>query len=159
MLRSVLRANPHLRQCLTRCKHCRIFFITHPRNIDPESLHCRKDLCCPFGCRKAHRKQCSTQRSVEYYQGKNGKFKKSIQNGKRRRQGREPDSEKQPAADEGKWNAPIVEHVRMVTSIIEEREVSLDEILKMLSKVLRQHSIGRRKRIDYIVKYLNKNPP
>lgn len=47
----------------------------------------------------------------------------------------------------------------MVTSIIEEREVSLDEILKMLSKVLRQHSIGRRKRIDYIVKYLNKNPP
>jgi hypothetical protein len=47
----------------------------------------------------------------------------------------------------------------MVTSLIEERKVRLDEILKMLSKVLRQHSIGRRKRIDYIVRYLNKSPP
>ncbi len=67
--------------------------------------------------------------------------------------------EKQPAADEGKWNAPIVEHVRMVTSLIEERKVRLDEILKMLSRILRQHSIGHGKRIDYIVRYLNKSPP
>lgn len=159
MLRSVLRFHPNLRRCLTRCKHCRIFFITHPRNVDPKRLRCRKDLRCPFGCKEAHRKRCSTQRSVEYYHGKSGKIKKHIQNGKRRRQGREPDSEKQPAADEGKWNAPIVEHVRMVTSLIEERKVRLDEILKMLAKVLRQHSIGRGKRIDYIVRYLNKSPP
>ncbi len=53
----------------------------------------------------------------------------------------------------------LVEHVRMVTSLIEEREVSLKEILEMLTNVLRQHSIGRRKRIDYIVRYLNKSPP
>ena len=153
MLRSALRSHPHLRRCLKRCKHCHIFFLTHPRNAD------REDLRCPFGCKEAHRKRCSTQRSVAYYDTKGGKFKKSVQNGKRRLQGREPDPEKNPDAAEGKWNAPIVEHVRIVTSLIEEREVSLDEILKMLSKVLRQHSIGRRKRIDYIVKYLNKNPP
>lgn len=67
--------------------------------------------------------------------------------------------EKHPDADEGKWNVQIVEHVRVVTSLIEERKVRLDEILKMLAKVLRQHSIGRRKRIDYIVRYLNKSPP
>jgi len=47
----------------------------------------------------------------------------------------------------------------MVTGLIEERKVSLAEILKMLSRVLRQHSIGRRRRIDYIVEYLNKSPP
>jgi len=47
----------------------------------------------------------------------------------------------------------------MVTSLIEERKVRLDEILKMLSRVLRQHSIGRRRRIDYIIRYLNKSPP
>lgn len=53
----------------------------------------------------------------------------------------------------------MVEYVRMVTSLIEGRRVSLDEILKMLSRVLRQHSIGRRKRIEYIVGYLNRHPP
>lgn len=153
MLRSVLRSHPRLRQCLKRCKHCQIFFLTHPRNAG------REDLRCPFGCKEAHRKRCSTQHSVEYYRGKCGKIKKNIQNGKRRRQGREPDPEKPPDAGEWQWNARMVEHVRMVTSLIEGRKVSLDEILKMLSRVLRQHSIGRGKRIDYIVRYLNKNPP
>jgi len=159
VLRSVLRSHPHLRRCLKRCKHCRIFFITHPRNIDPKRLRCRKDLRCPFGCREAHRKLCSTQRSVAYYHTKGGKFKKNIQNGERRRQGREPDPEKNPDAGEGQWNMRIVEHVRVVASLIEERKVRLAEILKMLARVMRQHSIGRRKRIDYIVGYLNKSPP
>lgn len=72
---------------------------------------------------------------------------------------REPAPEKNPDAAEGKWNVQIVEHVRMVTSLVEERKVSLDETLKMLAKVLRQHSIGRGKRIEYIVRYLNKSPP
>ena len=88
---------------------------------------------------------------------RSGKIKKGFQNGKRRRQGREP--EKLPAADVGKWDAPLMEHVRMVTSLIEGREVSLEETLKMLSRVLRQHTIGRVKRIDYIVRCLNKSPP
>lgn len=53
----------------------------------------------------------------------------------------------------------MLNHVRMVTSLIEGRRVSAGEILKMLSRVLRQHSIGRRKKIDYIVGYLNKASP
>ena len=32
LLRSVLCAKPHLRRCLKRCRHCRIFFFTDPRN-------------------------------------------------------------------------------------------------------------------------------
>ena len=67
--------------------------------------------------------------------------------------------EKQPAVDEVKWNAQVVEHVRMVTSLIEKREVRLEEIIKMLVRALRQHSIGRGKRIDYIIRYLNKSSP
>ena len=60
LLRSVLRAKPHLRACLTRCRHCRIFFLTHPRNAG------RHDLRCPFGCRQAHRQQAvrATQRRL-----------------------------------------------------------------------------------------------
>ena len=77
VLRSVLRARTELRRCVTRCRHCRIFFLTHPRNAG------RRDLGCPFGCKEAHRKRRSTRRSVEYYGTDEGKTKKKIQNGKR----------------------------------------------------------------------------
>ena len=55
--------------------------------------------------------------------------------------------------------APIIEHVRMVTSLIEGRFVRLDEIMEMLKKKERQHSLTRRLRVDYIVEQLNKSPP
>ncbi len=71
LLRSVLRAKPHLRACLTRCRHCRIFLLTHPRNAG------RHNLRCPFGCREAHRRQQSTRRSAAYYRDPDGKVKKS----------------------------------------------------------------------------------
>ena len=67
VLRSVLKAKPCLRPCLTRCRHCRIFFLTHPRNAG------RIDLGCPFGCQEGHRKRGSTERSVEYYRTAEGK--------------------------------------------------------------------------------------
>src|SRR5579862_2326335 len=81
VLRSVLRSQVHLRRCLSRCRHCQIFFLTHPRNAG------RRDLRCPFGCREAHRKQRSTERSVAYYATSEGKAKKKMQNGKRAEDG------------------------------------------------------------------------
>src|SRR5438093_10096437 len=42
VLRSVRRARAELRRCVTRCRHCGIFFLTHPRNAG------RRDLGCPF---------------------------------------------------------------------------------------------------------------
>ncbi len=154
VLRSVLRTHPELRQYRTRCRHCRIFFITDPRNVG------RSDLRCPFGCREAHRKQCSTQRSVSYYQDDCGKIKKKIQNRKRKSRVIEPDEEDVVGnVVEDEFDRVVVEHVRMVTSLIEGRPVSRNEILRMLSKVMRQHSMGRRSRLDYIVLELNKHPP
>ncbi len=151
VLRRVLRTKPKAQCCLTRCRECRIFFITHPCNAG------RRDLRCPFGCREAHRKQSSTQRSVAYYQGTCGKIKKKIQNNKRRTKAVEP--EVGPEGGEAEWDEPIVEYVRMVTGLIEGRRVSRKEILAMLRKVMRQHSLGRRRRVDYIVMELKKNPP
>jgi hypothetical protein len=125
-------------------------------------------LYCPFGCREAHRRQRSTRRSVEYYRTKEGKYKKKAHNGRRKRQERtlEPDSRKKPEeeishpdAKEGDWNARMVKYVRMVTSLIEGRRVSLEEILEMLRRALRQHRMGPRRRIDYIVGDLNKASP
>lgn len=159
VLRSVLRAKPWLRQCLTRCRHCRIFFLTHPRNAG------RRDLRCPFGCQEAHRKRRSTERSVEYYRTEEGRVKKKIQNGKRgngkARVARpsEAASGEQREQDRIRLEAGILGYVRMVTSLIEGRRVSRGEVVEMLVRVLRQHSMARRRRIDYVVAHLKKKGP
>jgi ABC-type uncharacterized transport system ATPase subunit len=53
----------------------------------------------------------------------------------------------------------MVEHVRVVSSLIEGRRVSRREVLEMLAKVLRQLSLGRRRRIDHAIAWLNEHPP
>jgi len=48
--------------CLIRCRHCRIFFLTHRRN------HRRLELVsCPFGCRQERARRESIRRSSAYY--------------------------------------------------------------------------------------------
>ncbi len=159
LLRSVLRAKPHLRACLSRCRHCRIFFLTHPRNAG------RRNLRCAFGCREAHRKQQSTQRSVAYYRDPQGKKKKCALNQRRVSKGAadRPRAVRPVAStlrnDWADGPQPMVEHVRMVVSLIEARAVSHTEIREMLQRVLRQHRMCRRRKIDHAVAWLNENPP
>ena len=159
LLRSVLRAKPHLRACLTRCRECRIFFLTHPRNAG------RHNLGCPFGCREARCKRASTRRSAAYNRTPEGKRKKSRLNQRRasmssaKRPPTASPGASPPKDGPGGWHEPMVEHVRMVSSLIEGRRVSRKEVLEMLAKVLRQHTIGRRRKIDQAVAWLNENPP
>ena len=159
LLRSVLRAKPHLRACLTRCRHCRIFFLTHPRNAG------RHDLRCPFGCREAHRKRASVQRSAAYYGDAAGKERKSKINQRRPRQycAPEPPSERprarRPKRRRVRWNPLMVEHVRMVCSLIEGRRLSRPAVLRMLARNFRQHRMCRRRQIDQTVAWLNEAPP
>jgi hypothetical protein len=152
-MRSVLRSKPHLRCCLKHCRHCRIFFLTHPRNAG------RNDLRCPFGCRAAHRRACSTQRSVEYYRGERGRFKKSIQNRKRYLVARAEQVQEDRPEKREQPHAPILKHVRMVVSLIEGCPMSWAEIEQMLKRNWRQHRIGGRRRMDYVVRQLNRGPP
>jgi hypothetical protein len=102
---------------------------------------------------------------VEYYRTPQGKLKKKLQNRKRSmartkavihecKQGG-----KNWVLTEFRISAPMVCYLRMVISLIEGRRVSTEEILEMLAKILRQHSIGRRRRIDYILQYLSKRAP
>lgn len=176
VLKSVLKSKPRLQPCLTRCRHCGIFFLTHPRNRG------RRDLGCPFGCREALRKKRSTDRSTAYYKTRSGRYKKKLQNNKRCKEVPKPYSGSTPKEKVGlepgekgvrvelgppeadgdlslDFDAGMVEHVRMVTSLIEGRRVSREEILQMLKRTLRQHRIGREKRIDYLVRFLKENPP
>ena len=151
LLRSILRTRSELRRCLARCRHCRIFFIAHPRNAG------RCDLRCPFGCREAERRRRSTQRSVEYYRGPEGRRKKRQQNSQRRAATTVIAAKLVAAVPMP--NAEIVEHVRMVVSLIEGRPVSRAEIAAMLQKVLRQHRMPKQGKIGDSVVRSDEHPP
>jgi hypothetical protein len=150
---------------LTRCKHCRIFFLTHPRNAG------RNDLRCPFGCRQAHRKESSNKRSSEYYQSEEGKKKKKAHNRRRRLQVEpdqvEPDNgsddlindESTGQQEEVVRDKVTLSYIQMLVSLIEGHLVSLDEVLKMVHKIMRQHSIGKRRRFVYAFTYPSSKPP
>lgn len=154
LLRSILGTQPELRRCLTRCRHCRVFFLTDPRNAS------RCDLGCPFGCAEAHRQRQSNRRSTVYYQDEHGKEKKRQQNAKRSNQRVAAVASQTSAAEEPlPWPRPIVQYVGLVTSLIEGHSVSLAEVVEMLTTVLRQHSMVRRRRVDQIVAWLNEHPP
>jgi len=53
----------------------------------------------------------------------------------------------------------ILDHIRMVTSQIEGREVSREEIEAMLAEKMRQHSLNAAKGIGYIAPEDGEGPP
>ncbi len=160
VLRSILRDKPHLRKYLVRCKHCRIFFLTYPPNAG------RKDLGCPFGCKERHRKESAKKRSIAYYQTDTGKFKKKLLNERRSRNdiSINPSNKK---SNENSYYKPgentidkaTLDYLHSVTSLIEGRSVRQKEILAMLIKKVRQHSIAKMKRVEYNGRYLIGKPP
>jgi len=56
-------------------------------------------------------------------------------------------------------NSPLLPYVRMVVSLIEGVRVSLKQLRGWLRQALRQHSIARRRRFDYVLAFLNQHPP
>ena len=60
---------------------------------------------------------------------------------------------------ETSFNAHMVDYLRMAISLIEGRPVSTAEILEMLSRAMRQHSLVRGRRMDYVIRHLNERAP
>lgn len=104
---------------------------------------------------------------MEYYRTEEGKVKKQIQNGKRSggqaARGGAADHKEGVSRRERegmmRLDAGTVGYVRMVTTLIEGRRVSVEEVVAMLLRALRQHSMARPSRIDYVVAYLRENAP
>jgi hypothetical protein len=53
----------------------------------------------------------------------------------------------------------ILPYVLMVASVIERRTISRDELVAALRKRMRQRSIDRRPRREYVLCYLKQHPP
>lgn len=151
VLRSVLRDKPRLRKCLARCRHCRIFFLTDRRNAG------RRDLGCPFGCSRAHRRHESTRRSAAYYREPEGKVKKQALNARRPSRGRK--ATPTPVAPAASWPGAMVAYVCVLVGLIEGRPVQRWEVLAMLERTRRQHRMVRIRRIDQAVAWFNERPP
>jgi hypothetical protein len=153
LLRSVIRTRPELRRCLTRCRHCGIFFVGAASNVG-------RKCGCPFGCAQAHRRRQWRQTSQEYYQNPQGRKKKSELNQRRKNKptpAPRPEPSQPPA--DPKIPSLLVGYVQRVVSVIERRPVSREEILAMLAKEKRQHSMVRQRRIEQIIRALHERPP
>lgn len=53
----------------------------------------------------------------------------------------------------------VIGHVRVIVSLIEGRFVRVEEIWQALLKIWRQRTIGRRRKIDHTLAWLNTHPP
>ena len=154
LLRSVLKDKPHLRKCLTRCRHCQILFLTHPRNTG------RKDLGCPFGCRQVHRRDSAIKRSIEYYRSPEGKIKKRYINARRNEPMAVASQDETPIdSRETGVDPTTILHIQLTTSLIEGRAVGLEEVIQMIEKILRQLSIDKPKKIPYLGFTYHNKPP
>ena len=178
----MLESHPELQGCAADCVHCGIRFLTHPRNAG------RRNLRCPFGCREHHRRECSRRRSTAYYRSASGKQKKKRLNSRRPSSGsragestrrvaapqpppssydeQPPPSVKLELALQGVLlkessvvQSPLLPYVRMIVSLIEGVHFRLAELVELLRQALRQHSIARRRRADYVLAFLHQHPP
>jgi len=82
--------------------------------------------------------------------------------------GNEEVSDKKPCEQQGVFaeskidfirEKGILPYIQMVIGLIEGRYVSMDEVLKMLQKISRTHSIDRRRRFVYAFAYPRPRPP
>jgi hypothetical protein len=56
-------------------------------------------------------------------------------------------------------NSRILPYVRMLVNVLEGRTISHEELIATLRQRLRQRSIGRLSRREYVLHYLNQHPP
>lgn len=66
-LDSAVAGHPEVQRYLVRCVYCGIPFLADYRNPN------RKDLRCPFGCRRCHEREASNRRAAKYRQTPQGK--------------------------------------------------------------------------------------
>jgi len=94
-LDSAVAGRPEVQRYLVRCVYCGIRFLADYRNPN------RKDLRCPFGCRRCHEREASNRRAAKYRQTAKGKRTKHELNTKYY-----ADHRRRTASDDGQHQDP-----------------------------------------------------
>jgi len=187
VLRSAFRAKPKLRACRTRCPSCGILFLTHPCNLhqrgrircpfgcrqehrrreairrstayyrSPKGKESKKKLNqrrCLLSARPAGLSAaCPPPQRGRHVPGQAGQDRPSEPKAKRAAPSKRPTGKRlQPSPE-------ILQYVRLVVSLMEGRRITRRQVLVMLAKILRQHTLTRRRKIDHAVLWLKKRPP
>jgi hypothetical protein len=124
-LDAVLEVRPELLGCDVVCAHCKIRFLTHPRNAG------RLNLRCPFGCREVHRRQSSNRRGTAYRQTPEGQEKKRILNARRCAEAGNPQAELPtvPVESSDSPVVPVVDRQTVDVPLPDELPVKLELVL------------------------------
>jgi hypothetical protein len=139
-VRYLIRSCPELRQNLTRCVQCRIYFLTSSSNKG------RTDLRCPFGCREVHCRKRSNKRSKQHYQTNKGRSKKKQLNRNRSLLAKPWVSRGQSTKDpnpQSPWSFKLLRYLSWIVSKIEPVRPSDKDISNQLKLLL--ESILRRR--------------
>ena len=56
-------------------------------------------------------------------------------------------------------NVSLLAYVRMIVNQIEGTKRSKNELVDLLRQAMKQHSIARRTRTDYVLRFLHQHPP
>jgi len=185
VLDSLLRSHPELTECATHCVECGIRFLTHPRNAGRINLRCpfgcgrhhrrrrcnervAKHYATPHGRRKkkqlnARRSRAGSVATPPESDGMPPPIEPDEPIGNRS----PGESEAVPTLtldgitlDESTISSSgMLPHLRMLVALIEGVRLDRQQLVDCLLRALRQHSIVRRRRVDYVLAFLNQHPP
>jgi hypothetical protein len=182
-----LQSRPEFQGCVVCCIHCGIRFFTHPRNAGRRNLRC--PFGCREHHRRQRSSQRSAayyrtpsgKRQKKLLNGRrSGHTASTAGRDAGYAEARDLDRPAAPA-DERRTVAlpvtvelrlqgavldesdlatsPMLPYVRMVMGLIEGVELTCREVVGLLRQAMRQHSIGSRRRIDYLLGFLHQHPP
>ena len=183
-LDSVLESHPELRACEAHCAHCGIRFLTHPRNAGRIDLRCpfgcrdghRRRRSCqrsvayyqtPAGKRKKRRLN-ARRPAADLAPQPSPEAPASPPERTRPAAAPEPPAlldEVQLRLDgvvldePSLLASPTLPYLRMAVRLITGVSLSLGELVGLLRRALRQHSIARRRKTDYVLHVLHRRPP
>ncbi len=187
-LDAILASNPRLQRCLKRCVHCGIRFLTDPRNAGRERLRCPFGCAKHHREQRAKERSKAYRQSDEGREKKrvlNAKRYRSVPAiaSVEERSSDEPESP-QASTDSNSVStpqatpvemelqldglvvdesdvdhSPMLPYVRKLIWLIDGVRLTDCGVVKLLQKVLRQHSMAYSLRRDYVLSFLHQHPP
>ena len=179
-----MQSRPELCGCVVCCTDCGIRFFTHPRNAGRRSLRCpfgcrqhhRRECSCQRSTAyyrtavgKAKKKRLNARRQAPPATPPqlDGNRQETLPDPQANALApskplpvtAEPPPDGVTLDEASVVNSPMLPYVRMVVSLVEGVEFTCREVVHLLRKTLRQHSIGVRREIDYLLGFLHRHPP